>query len=251
MKVPAEVLQGGLLQPGAVWDGAPQVIGGRDDLEFRVAAVVVEVAACVGDGGDLVLVAVDESLEDPSLHHQVLERLPAVHGHAAVDELLGDEQVAGVDAVHVGEELDVGGMLLVDREQLRHRRHRQRRRLEHVLLVGRTGVSVLRHAALVARVDLRVREKEVDGAVRELVGPRQSLMMVLALAAEPVDPAAVLAALVTEPTQAVNACPGVGWQTRRTVELGPTVGGGAPRIRRQTERIWLVTQRLTVRHLSR
>jgi hypothetical protein len=75
---------------------------------------------------------------------------------------------------------------IVDREQLRHRSHRQRRPLENVLLVRRTGVSVLRHAALVARVDLRVREEEVDRSVGESVRPRKSLMVILALAAEPV-----------------------------------------------------------------
>jgi hypothetical protein len=50
MKVLAEELQRGLMQAGAVWDGAPRVVGTWDDFELRVAVVVIEVAACVGDG---------------------------------------------------------------------------------------------------------------------------------------------------------------------------------------------------------
>ena len=49
------------MQPRAVRDGGPQVVGAWDDFEVGVAVVVVEVAACVGEGGDVVLVAVDDA----------------------------------------------------------------------------------------------------------------------------------------------------------------------------------------------
>ena len=94
---------------------------------------------------------------------------------------LGHEQVARIGVVDVGQELDVGGMLLVDPEELRHRSHGQWRGLQDVLVVGRAGVSELRQDALIARVGLRVREEEVDRSVRQLVRSRQSLVVVVAL----------------------------------------------------------------------
>jgi hypothetical protein len=40
---------------------------------------------------------------------------PAVDRHALLDDLLNHEQVARVDTFDVGQELDVGGVLLVGR----------------------------------------------------------------------------------------------------------------------------------------
>jgi hypothetical protein len=83
--------------------------------------------------------------------------------------LLGDEHITGIEMVDVGQEHQVGGMPLVQHDDLLPWGHRQRMRGQHMVALGGTAEPVARQAALIALVDFGVGQEEVDRPVRELV----------------------------------------------------------------------------------
>jgi hypothetical protein len=154
--------------------------------EYEVGSVAGVVEPAVRPEHRLVRDDTGKALEDVVVEHQAFRWRPAIDGHALLDDLLDHEDVARVDVLDIRQELDVGGVLLVGREQLSHRRDGQRRSLQDVLAVYGPVVAVPGNAALVAGVELSVREEEVDRPVRQAMRARKALVVILALGAQKV-----------------------------------------------------------------
>ena len=123
-----------------------------------------------------------ESLEDLALRCELVPARPAIDRYSPLVELLRHKEVAGIEIIDVSEERDVGRMRLVKPQQLFHGSHRQRGRLENVFLIDRARVAELRQDPP-ARIEVGMREEEVDRPVRKPVRSRQRLMVIIAAAA--------------------------------------------------------------------
>ena len=118
-----------------------------------------------------------ETLRDVTEQRQPGNRVPPVARDYVPVVLLGDEHITGVELVDVGQEHQVGGMLLVEHDDLLPRGHRQRMCGQHVLALSGAAEPVAGQAALIAFVGFGVGQEEVDRPVGELLRPGQALMV--------------------------------------------------------------------------
>src|ERR1051326_5064657 len=116
-----------------------------------------------------------KTLRKVAMQDEPRRRFPAINAETAHEEFLGDEEIPCIHLIDVRKKTDIRRMVFFEKQKLLHRRNCEGMRLHDVCAVRGPGIAIPRDRA--AAVGFGVRQKPGDGAIRQDMRPRQSLMM--------------------------------------------------------------------------